>query len=142
MWADSLQLAEQHHLLRLFVWSEASILVGGAMVALLLWRRVDSRLLLHFAIQTAAWGAVLLGIAFFGWRRLALRDHAAAVSLDRLVWLNIGLDAGYVAVGTTLALVGWLGPRRYGLIGAGTAIVIQGLALGAFDYILAQQISR
>lgn len=142
MWADSLQLAEQHHLLRLFVWSEASILVGGAMLALLLWRRVESRLLLHFAIQTAAWGVVLLGFAFFGWRRLALRDHAAAVTLDRFVWLNIGLDAGYVAVGTTLALVGWLGARSYALIGAGTAIIVQGLALGAFDYMLAQQISR
>lgn len=142
MWADSLQLAEQHHLLRLFIWSEASILVGGVMLALVLWRRPDSPLLFHFAIQTAAWGAVILGMAFVGWRRLALRDHAGAVSLDRFVWLNLGLDAGYVAVGATLALVGWLGMRRYGLVGAGTAIVFQGLALGALDYILAQQISR
>lgn len=142
MWADSLQFAEQHHLLRLFVWSEASLLVGGVMLGLVLWRRPQSPLLLHFAIQTALWGAVLLGFAFVGWRRLALRDHAAAVSLDRLVWMNIGLDAGYVAVGITLAACGWFAGRRLALVGAGVAIVIQGLALASLDYALAQQISR
>lgn len=142
MWADSLLLAEQHHLVRLFIWSEASLVVGGGMLAILLWRRIESPMLRHFAIQTAAWGAVILAIAFFAWRRLELRDHAAAVSLDRFVWLNIGLDIGYAAVGATLVLMGVLGARRPGLMGAGAAVVLQGLALAWLDYLLAQQILR
>jgi hypothetical protein len=142
MWADSLLAAEQLHLARLFVWSEASMLVGGVMLALLLWRRIPSPMLRHFAIQTAAWGAVTLVLAFAGWKRLAERDHAGAVTLDRFVWLNIGLDIGYVAVGVTLALAGWFGSRRLGLVGAGVAVVIQGAALAVLDYVFAQQILR
>ncbi|MBA3891444.1 MAG: hypothetical protein H0X64_13030 [Gemmatimonadaceae bacterium] len=143
MWADNLLLAEQHHLLRLFIWSEASIVLGGGMVAFLVWRRIESPMLRHFAIQTAAWGAVILALAFVGWKRLALRDHAAAVSLDRFVWLNIGLDIGYVAVGVTLILVGWFGVvRRPGLAGAGAGVVLQGMALAWLDYLFAQQILR
>lgn len=142
MWADSLQSAEQVHLLRLFIWSEASLVVGGVMLAVLLWRRIRSPMLLHFAIQTMAWGAITLALAFVGWKRLALRDHAAAVQLDRFVWLNIGLDIGYVAVGITLALTGWYAGRRLGPAGAGAAIVVQGLALAALDYAFAQQVLR
>lgn len=142
MWADSLLLAEQHHLVRLFIWSEASLVVGGGMLAFLLWRRIDSPMLRHFAIQTAAWGAIILAIAFVAWRRLELRDHEAAVSLDRFVWLNIGLDLGYAAVGATLVLTGLLGARRHGLAGAGAAVVLQGLALAWLDHLLAQQILR
>lgn len=142
MWADSLLLAEQHHLVRLFIWSEASLVVGGGMLAILLWRRVESPMLRHFAIQTAAWGAVVLALAFVGWKRLGVRDHAAAVSLDRFVWLNIGLDIGYVAVGLTLVLTGWFGVRRPGMAGAGAAVILQGFALAWLDYLLAQQILR
>lgn len=112
------------------------------MLALLLWRRIHSPLLRHFAIQTALWGAVTLALALIAWKRLALRDHAAAVSFDRFVWLNIGLDIGYVAVGITLALTGWLAAQRKGPVGAGIAIVIQGVALASLDYLLAQQIFR
>lgn len=142
MWADSLQSAEQVHLLRLFIWSEASLVVGGVMLAVLLWRRVTSPLLRQFAIQTAAWGAVLLAVAYFRWSRLGMRDHDGAVHLDRLTWLNIGLDVGYVAVGVTLALTGWLAARRLGFVGAGVAVVVQGFALATLDYAFAQQVLR
>lgn len=142
MWADSLQLAEQQHLVRLFVWSEASILVGGVMLAILLWKRVESPMLRHFALQTAAWGGVILILAYIAWRGLGPRDHAAAVQLDRLVWLNIGLDLGYLAVGVTLAVTGWTTARRLGLVGAGSAIVLQGSMLALLDYVFAQQIAR
>lgn len=142
MWSDTLQHAEYQHLVRLFVWSEASLLVGGVMLAVLIWRRVESPLLRHFAIQTAAWGAVSLLLAYLSWRRLTLRDHAGAVRLDRTIWLNIGLDIGYVAVGATLALTGWYAGRRIGPVGAGLAIVTQGIALGLLDWAFAQQIAR
>jgi hypothetical protein len=81
-------------------------------------------------------------LALLGLRALALRDLASATRLDRFLWLNIGLDAGYVMVGLTLLIGGWRLARRAGLMGAGIAIVVQGLALALLDLVLANQISR
>ena len=62
--------------------------------------------------------------------------------LDRLLWLNVGLDTGYVMVGLTLVVIGWRLGRRLGLVGAGLAAVIQGIALALLDLLLASLISR
>jgi hypothetical protein len=82
-----------------------------------------------------AFGAIALGT-------LATRDLAGATRLDRLLWLNVGLDAGYVLVGLTVLATGWRLGRRLGMVGAGLAIVVQGIALGLLDLMLASQISR
>lgn len=132
MWSDSLLRAEQLHLLRVLVWGGASVVAGSVLMIVTL-RASHSALLRHFSLQTIAWGAVTLALAGAAWSSLGLRDHAGAVSLHRVVWLNVGLDAGYVAVGATLALCGWALGRKGGLVGAGIAIVIQGLALGLMD---------
>jgi hypothetical protein len=142
MWADTLQALERAHLLRLVVWGAASVLAGTALLA---WLRVGSRqsaLLKHFAIMSAAWGVADLSIGLVLWTQLAIRDVSGATRLDRLLWLNIGLDAGYVLVGLTLGVVGWRVGRRLGLVGAGIAVVVQGLALALLDLVLAAQISR
>jgi hypothetical protein len=39
-------------------------------------------------------------------------------------------------------VVGWRLGRRLGLVGAGLAVVIQGIALALLDLVLAGQISR
>jgi hypothetical protein len=133
MWADSLFALERGHLLRLTSWGAGSVLLGTALIAMLTWRRVRAPMLSHFAVQTAAWGAVVLAFVAWSWRDLSLRNYAAAQHLVNFLWLNIGLDAGYVMLGTTLALAGWrLGPRP-AAIGAGVAIIIQGLALLVLD---------
>jgi hypothetical protein len=142
MWADTLLAAERAHLLRLAIWGGASVLVGGALLGLLRLRRERSSLLEHFAIQTVAWGAVDLALALAGRQRLELRDLAAATRLDRFLWLNIGLDAGYVMVGLTLLVVGWRVARRPGLVGAGLGVIVQGAGLAVLDLVLAAQISR
>ena len=142
MWADTLLAAERAHLLRLAVWGGASLLVGSALLGLLRLRRVRSSLLDHFAIQTAAWGAVDLVLALLGRRHLELRDLAGATRLDRFLWLNIGLDAGYAMVGITLFVIGWRVARRPGLVGAGLGVIVQGAALALLDLVLAAQISR
>jgi len=142
MWADTLLAAERAHLLRLALWGGSSILVGGALLGLLRLRRVRSPLLDHFAIQTVAWGAVDLALALAGRQRVELRDLAAATRLDRFLWLNIGLDAGYIMVGLTLLAVGWRVARRPGLVGAGLGVIVQGAALAVLDLVLAAQISR
>lgn len=141
-WADSLLHVEQLHLLKLVIWATCSILTGTALFALIRIRRADSPLLAHFAIQSTAWGAVDLAIALWAHRGLALRDFESAVALDRFVWFNIGLDLGYVAVGATLALLGWRATRRLGLVGAGLGVIVQGLALTVLDLQLAAGIVR
>ena len=136
MWSDTLIAAERAHLVRLIAWGVASVVAGTALLALVALRRGapgGSPLLANFAVQCAAWGAIDLAIAAVAWRGLAERDFASATRLDRLLWLNTGLDVGYVAVGIALAVVGWQLGRRFGLVGAGAGVVVQGLALLVLD---------
>jgi hypothetical protein len=142
MWADTLLAAERAHLLRLVVWGAASLVLGTTLLVFLKIRRQGSALLDHFAIQTTAWGAIDLALAANGLRTLVLRDLAGATRLDRFLWLNIGLDGGYVMVGLALLIAGWRMERRPGLIGAGLGITVQGSALAILDMGLATQISR
>jgi hypothetical protein len=142
MWADTLLAVERTHLIRLMVWGGASLLVGSALLGLMRIRHHRSDLLDHFGIQTVAWGAIELALAVTGYQRLELRDLAGATRLDRLLWLNIGLDVGYVMVGVTLLALGWRLGRRMGLVGAGMAVIVQGSALALLDLVLASQISR
>ncbi len=133
MWADTLLALERGHLVRLGLWGAGCVLLGTLLIALLVWRRTDAAFLRHFAIQTAAWGAVDLLLCAWAWRGLTLRDFAGAQQLVNFLWLNTGLDAGYVMLGTTLAVASWrMGPRPGG-IGAGVGIVLQGLALALLD---------
>lgn len=142
MWADTLETAEHLHLLRLLAWALASMLAGTGLLTSLRAGGRQSPLLKHFAIQTAAWGAVDAVLAVLALHNIVARDIASATRLDRVLWLNIGLDAGYVLVGITLLLAGWLLGRRLGLVGAGIGIVVQGGALALLDLMLAAQISR
>ena len=142
MWADTLLSLERAHIARLLAWGGGSVLAGSALLAWMYTGRRSSALLEHFGIQTAAWGAVELAIGAMAKASLVTRDLAAATRLDRFLWLNIGLDAGYAFVGITLAAVGWTLGRRLGLVGAGIAVVIQGIALALLDLLLASQISR
>lgn len=142
MWADSLMLAERAHTLRVLAWGASSVLVGTLVLAMIRVRTRRSALLEAFAWQTMAWGVacLLVGAAFLA--RLAPRDLSAATRLDRVLWLNIGLDGGYLLVGATLVVLGARLGRRLPLIGAGLAILVQGIALGLLDLLLAARISR
>ena len=132
---------ERAHLVRLGVWALASILAGALLVA---WgrRSAIAGFWRHAGIQTAAWGAVDLAIVALAWGGLEPRDLSGAIALDRFLWLNIGLDVGYAMVGATLLILGWRSPRRLGLVGAGAAVIVQGLALVMLDAILSAAIVR
>ena len=142
MFADTLLQLERAHLVRLIAWGALSVLLGTLLLSLLLAGRRQSPLLQQFAIQLGAWGLVELAIAAVAWRGLALRDLAGAVHLDRLLWLNIGLDMGYAAVGATLAILGWRLGRRLGLVGAGLGVVVHGLGLAVLDLVFVAQVGR
>ena len=142
MWADTLFRAEQQHLLRLLLWAATSVVGGTALGVATVVRRVQSPLLKSFAIQTAAWGILIGGVAGIWWNAVALRDLAGAARLERTLWLTMGLDIGCLAVGVVLAVTAWLSSRRLGGVGAGTAIAIQGLALLVLDMQFANTVSR
>lgn len=142
MWADTLLAAERAHIMRLLIWGGGSVLVGTALLAWLHRGRRRSALLKHFGIQTAGWGAAELAFGAVSLGTLATRDLAAATRLDRLLWLNVGLDAGYLLVGLTLIVIGWRLERRLGMMGAGLGLVVQAIALALLDLVLASQISR
>lgn len=132
MWADTLLNLERGHLLRLGLWAATSVLVGALM--LIIFRRKDNTTFLrHFAIQMLAWGAVDGALVAWGWQGLALRDYASATQLQKFLWLNVGLDGGYVGIGITLAAASWMLGKRLGGLGAGTGVVVQGFALLVLD---------
>lgn len=133
MWADTLLSLEQGHLLRLGAWAAVCMLAGTALLAWFSFARTDAPLPKHFAIQTAAWGAVNAAIAVWAWQGLEMRDYAGTQRLLNILWLNTGLDVGYAGVGGTLAITGWRFGRKLGAVGAGLGVVVQGVVLALLD---------
>ena len=88
MWADTLLALERGHLQRLLLWAALCLLGGTATLAWVRVRALEAPMLRHFAIQTAAWGAVNAAIVAWAWRGLAYRDYAKAQSLVHMLWLN------------------------------------------------------
>ncbi len=133
MWADQVLAFERAHLARLLLWGVASMVTAIGCGVFMRTHKLDLPLLRHFAIQTGAWGAIDTLLALASRPRLTLRDYDGVTSLDRFLWLNCGLDIGYIAVGITLAWCGWKLARSRGLLGAGLGVGIQGAALLLFD---------
>jgi hypothetical protein len=142
VWADTILHAERQHLLRLLLWAALSIVAATGLAAMLTARRVRSPMLVHFAIQMAVWGSLVGGIAAVRLSVATLRDVSGAARLERLVWMNVGLDAGYVAVGAVLALTAWVLARKMAAVGAGIAIIVQGLALLLLNLQFAAVVSK
>ncbi|HEX8944167.1 MAG TPA: hypothetical protein VF785_13600 [Gemmatimonadaceae bacterium] len=142
MWSDTFLHAEQQHVLRLLLWSALSVVGATAIVATITMRRIRSALLSHFALQMAVWGVVMGAVAAVEWHGLHLRDVSGAARTERLLWMNIGLDAGFVGMGSVLGLYGRTVARSGAAAGAGVGIVVQGLGLLLIDLQFASMISR
>lgn len=143
MWADVILHAEQQHVLYLLLWSAGSILAGTAVGVLVLARRqVNTRLLGHFAAQTAAWGLAELVAAAIEWHGLALRDLSATARLEHSLWFGSGLALGVAAAGATLATAGWRFGKHLGAVGSGCAVIVQSCALLWLDLQLLAVVSR
>jgi hypothetical protein len=140
MWADTLQLFERQHLLQLLEWGGASVLIGCVLLLALSFRRVKAPLLFQFASQSLFWGAAELIWGAFAYRDVPLRDYEGAASLARDLWMAIGLEAGAILVGITLAVGGWTYVKRLGVVGAGIGIIVQASALIVLDLVLVHAI--
>lgn len=117
----------QAHLVRVIAWAVVNLLMGVVLLA----RRDTGPIARAFAVQLVAWAAINLVLAAFGWdgRRPS----------PEFLWLNVGLDVGYLAVGTTMVLTGrrFQSPR---LRGSGWGVLPQGLALFALDLYLVHRL--
>ena len=134
--------AERAHLWRVGAWGVANVAAGAALLAASSRAGHPGR---HaFGLQSAAWGAVNVSIAAVALSRGArgAADSLVALgpalgaenALGDVLWLNMGLNAGYVAVGVTLWAVASRGvsnPAAWR--GHGQAVVLQGAALLALD---------
>jgi hypothetical protein len=139
IWQSQAQLGQ-----RLLRWGGLSIAVG-AIIALL-----GDRFWRGFGTQSAGWGLVngILGAVGL---RTALRKAAdpeaqseaarskARADLRRLLWINTGLDVGYVSGGVLLART--KGRQNRFMEGTGWGIVVQGLFLFFFDLVHALLLS-
>jgi hypothetical protein len=123
---------------RLIRWSAGSIVTGAAMLLNpdRRWRGAGA--------QFIGWGAVDALIAWLGLR--STREKAAApdahdretqqqarTTLRRVLWINTGLDVGYVSAGVVLAKTQGRSDRFW--FGSGLGIVVQGGFLLLFDLI-------
>ncbi len=131
---------------RLAAWAGVSIVSGGLLALKRdpLWKGL--------AAQFAGWGLVNAAIAFFGGlsasrRQAALPDpldprvqQKEAASLERLLWINTGLDVLYMAGGALLA--GVRGRRARAAAGHGLGILVQGAFLFFFDWLHADALRR
>lgn len=120
---------------RLMTWNAVNLVCG---LALANSRDAERR---GIGTQAAGWAVINVAIAIIGGRATRQRAQKAdalkpetltreARNLRRLLWLNAGLDVGYM-------LGGWWYARREGKRpfrrGMGTGIIIQGLLLFIFD---------
>ena len=132
--------SQRGHLWRVATWGATS-LIGGAIAATAL---DDQRqpLWRGFAVQSAAWGAVNLGIGASGllFMKAPTRGapwpavHRAERRYHDILLFNMGLNVGYVAIGATAVVASYCGvtsPRAWR--GHGAAIIVQGAALLALD---------
>lgn len=145
MWSDALLIAERNHLLRLLLWGAACVLVGTALLLfVMVTRRADDRapLLRQFAVQLSGWGMVELLIGVWRWQGLSYRDLGSYTSFDRMLWLNVGLDMGYVGVGVAVAVTGWVTARRLGAVGGGLGVAVHGVALFMLHSMLLSVLAR
>jgi len=131
--------AERAHLRRVGWWGAAN-LVGGVALWVSASEEHDRRR--AFGMQTAGWGAVNAAIAVGGLRwgggELPHAPGAALAAESRyahILLVNLGLNVGYMGVGTTLATVGRGHGRWDERWGHGSAVVVQGLGLFVLDLV-------
>jgi hypothetical protein len=120
----------------------ASVVAGGALLAF-----ADAAAARAFGLQCLVWGAIDGAIALAGavalrraHARGAVDDPARAAPerrrLRRLLWINAGLDVGYVAV-ALLMLALWRTPEG---LGHGLGVAVQGGFLLGFDVVHARRL--
>jgi hypothetical protein len=128
---------------RLSNWAWLSIGLGlvGLLSPRAFWRGI--------AGQFVGWGVINQAIAFFGskgtLKRLANLDESEKQAIEpqetrklaKILWINAGLDVGYILFGAIFARTNRDNPLK---VGTGIGIIIQGLFLLLFDWVHAKKL--
>ena len=135
----ALRADQQAHLWRVGAWGLANAVGGAALV--LASDREGQPGRWAFGLQSGAWGVVNVGIAAVGLATgpgETATEWAAAFAAENgyadVLLVNLGLNAGYIAVGVTLLAVAGRGvstPDAWR--GHGAALVLQGTGLMVLD---------
>jgi len=136
--SEQRQASERRHLIRVLAWGGSNVLGGAALLAS---GRDDA--VRGFGQQSALWGAVNVGIAAVGLLGGGPPPDAAfgeAVRAERryhdILLANLGLNVGYMGVGTAMVVAAGEGvDRNDAWRGHGTALILQGMGLLVLDAI-------
>jgi hypothetical protein len=129
-------LLTHQHLIKLGIWAIFSIVSS----LVILWKGYKNHFWQNFGLQFLVWGLIDGIIVAIGLRDTTRLDITGIIGLREFLWLNEGLDIGYVAVGITLFLVGKHANYSAKLVGAGSSVFIQGAVLLLLDSILIWQL--
>ncbi|NBC00444.1 MAG: hypothetical protein GVY15_06255 [Bacteroidetes bacterium] len=136
--SEQRQASERRHLIRVLAWGGSNVLGGAA-----LWASGRDEAARGFGQQSALWGAVNVGIAAVGLLGGGSPPDAGfgtAVRAERryhdILLANLGLNVGYMGVGTAMVVAAGEGvDRNAAWRGHGTALILQGMGLLALDAI-------
>ena len=135
--ARELEQARRAHLRRVLWWGAASLVAGVGLAAS---ADDDQPTRRGFGLQTAGWGAVDVAIAAWGLRAgsdPATTPQEALEAEDawtHVLLVNLGLNVGYVLVGTALHVASQHGLRSGASVrGHADAVIVQGAALFVLD---------
>lgn len=128
--------SERRHLIRVLAWGGSNVIGGSA-----LWATGRDDAVRGFGQQSALWGAVNMGIAAVGLLGGDAEPDAGfgeAVRAERryhdILLANLGLNVGYMGVGTAMVVAAGEGvDRGDAWRGHGTALILQGLGLFVLD---------
>ncbi|HEY1099016.1 MAG TPA: hypothetical protein VGF99_08805 [Myxococcota bacterium] len=141
------QRAESDHLKRLGLWGASNVVAGAGLLALgspgVSPLEAPPPALRGFGIQSLGWGAVNLAIAGIGLVGGAAdtaltREEALAAEDDngKVLWVNVGLDVGYMMAGGVLIAAGASGAQpAVDWTAHGAGVVTQGLGLLVLDVV-------
>ena len=130
------------HLWQSIIWGGASVVGGGALT--LSSDRGEHPTRWAFGVQTAAWGAIDIGIGAVGLVILrgppSGRTRADLIERERLyhdaLVFSMGLDIAYMTAGTLMTVASYRGvDNALEWRGHGSAIIIQGAALFTIEAI-------
>jgi hypothetical protein len=137
--SQALEEAKRDHLWRVAIWGGANVALGVGLLAGS--GRDRAPLRFGFGVQSAAWGAINLGIVGFS---LLSGDPAPPTTLadalaaengwSNVLLVNLGLNVGYMGVGTALAIAAGRGLSRPDEVrGHAYGVIVQGAGLFALD---------
>ena len=139
--SEALHADQRAHLWRLAAWGSTNVLSGLALVAT---QTRQERPGWHgFGWQSAAWGSINIGIAAIGLlngQGELSSTFAQAIAAENtyadILLVNLGLNVGYSAIGTTMVVLSHYGVRHAQAIrGHGSALIVQGAGLFILDTI-------